>query len=161
MNHLSHTIRNAVKETRDVGFILFTMAIGMAVGTRFYLLAVIGALVISLVILLMTRFDWYAHPMANQILRIQIPDGTPFDTLFDRAFSQVCRFFRIYQCRLGRQWHLDRTDLQRRHKEIGPDSGIPDRDQEPERQAQGDADRRIQRHRSVEAGSRDSGRKST
>jgi uncharacterized membrane protein YhiD involved in acid resistance len=62
------------------------MAIGMAVGTRFYLLAAIGALVISLVILLMTRFDWYARPMANQILRIQIPDGTPFDTLFDRAF---------------------------------------------------------------------------
>ena len=78
--------RNAVKETRDVGFIFFTMAIGMAVGTRFYLLAVIGAVVISLVILLMTRFDWYARPMANQILRIQIPDGTPFDTLFDRTF---------------------------------------------------------------------------
>jgi uncharacterized membrane protein YhiD involved in acid resistance len=78
--------RNAVRETRDVGFIFFTMAIGMAVGTRFYLLAVIGTVVISLVILLMTRFDWYARPMSNQILRIQIPDGTPFDTLFDRAF---------------------------------------------------------------------------
>jgi uncharacterized membrane protein YhiD involved in acid resistance len=78
--------RNAVRETRDVGFIFFTMAIGMAVGTRFYLLAVIGAVIISLVILLMTRFDWYARPVSNQILRIQIPDGTPFDTLFDRAF---------------------------------------------------------------------------
>ena len=78
--------RNAVRETRDVGFIFFTMAIGMAVGTKFYLLAVIGTVVISLVILLMTRFDWYARPMSNQILRIQIPDGTPFDTLFDRAF---------------------------------------------------------------------------
>jgi uncharacterized membrane protein YhiD involved in acid resistance len=78
--------RNAVRETRDVGFIFFTMAIGMAVGTKFYLLAVIGAVVISLVILLMTRFDWYARPMSNQILRIQIPDGTPFDTLFDGAF---------------------------------------------------------------------------
>ena len=29
--------RNAVKETRDVGFIFFAMAIGMAVGTRFSL----------------------------------------------------------------------------------------------------------------------------
>ena len=48
--------------------------------------SVIGAVVISLVILLMTRFDWYARPMSNQILRVQIPDGTPFDTLFDRAF---------------------------------------------------------------------------
>jgi uncharacterized membrane protein YhiD involved in acid resistance len=78
--------RNAVRETRDVGFIFFTMAIGMAVGTRFYLLAVIAAVVISLVILLMTRFNWYARQMSSQILRIQIPDGTPFDTLFDRVF---------------------------------------------------------------------------
>ena len=78
--------RNAVKETRDVGFIFFTMAIGMAVGTRFYLLAVIGTVVISLVVLLMTRFDWYAREMNNQILRILVPDGEPFEVLFDRPF---------------------------------------------------------------------------
>jgi uncharacterized membrane protein YhiD involved in acid resistance len=77
--------RNAVKETRDVGFIFFTMAIGLAVGTRFYLLAVIGTVVISLV-LLMTRFDWYAREMNNQILRILVPDGELFEVLFDRPF---------------------------------------------------------------------------
>ena len=76
--------RNAVKETRDVGFIFFTMAIGMAVGTRFYLLAIIGAVVISLVIVLMVRFDWFAREMSSQILRIQVPEDVPFDTLFDR-----------------------------------------------------------------------------
>jgi uncharacterized membrane protein YhiD involved in acid resistance len=78
--------RNAVKETRDVGFIFFTMAVGMAIGTRFYLLGVIAAIVISLVILLMTRFDWYARDMSSQILRIQLPSGVPFDTIFDNAF---------------------------------------------------------------------------
>ncbi len=78
--------RNAVKETRDVGFIFFTMAIGMAVGTRFYLLAVIGAAVISLIVLLMTRFDWYAREKATQILRIELPSDVPFSDLFDKAF---------------------------------------------------------------------------
>jgi uncharacterized membrane protein YhiD involved in acid resistance len=78
--------RNAVKETRDVGFIFFTMAVGMAIGTRFYLLGVITAIVISLVILLMTRFNWYARDMSSQILRIQLPSGVPFDTIFDNAF---------------------------------------------------------------------------
>lgn len=78
--------RNAVRETRDVGFIFFTMAIGMAIGTRFYLLAVIAAVVISLVILLMTRFNWYAREMSSQILCIQISNGAPFDTLLDKAF---------------------------------------------------------------------------
>jgi len=78
--------RNAVKESRDVGFIFFTMAIGMGVGTRFYLLSIIGAVVISLVIILMTRMDWFAHEMSNQILRIQVPNGTPYDALFDKVF---------------------------------------------------------------------------
>jgi uncharacterized membrane protein YhiD involved in acid resistance len=78
--------RNAVKETRDVGFIFFSMAIGMAIGTRFYLLGVIAAIVIGMVIVLMTRFNWFAREMTGQILSVQIPNDAPFDTLFDRAF---------------------------------------------------------------------------
>jgi uncharacterized membrane protein YhiD involved in acid resistance len=78
--------RNAVKESRDVGFIFFTMAIGMAVGTRFYLLAIIAAVVISLIMLLMTRLNWFAREMASQILRVQVPNGIAFVTLFDAPF---------------------------------------------------------------------------
>ncbi len=78
--------RNAVKETRDVGFIFFTMAIGMAIGTRFYTLAIIGTIVISLMIILMTRFDWFSQDMASQILRVQLPGDTHFNGLFDRTF---------------------------------------------------------------------------
>lgn len=78
--------RNAVKETRDVGFIFFTMAVGMAIGTKFYLLAVVAAVVISLMILVMTRFNWYEREMSSQILRVQLPNNVPFDTLFDKPF---------------------------------------------------------------------------
>jgi uncharacterized membrane protein YhiD involved in acid resistance len=78
--------RNAIKETRDVGFIFFTMAIGMAVGTRFYLLAVVAAIVISLIILIMSRFNWYARRVVNQILKVQVPNDASFDTLFDNLF---------------------------------------------------------------------------
>jgi len=78
--------RNAVKETRDVGFIFFTMAIGMAVGTRFYLLAVIAAVIISLLILVMTRFNWYARKVVSQILKVQVPNHIEFDSFFDGLF---------------------------------------------------------------------------
>jgi uncharacterized membrane protein YhiD involved in acid resistance len=78
--------RNAVKDTRDVGFIFFTMAVGMAVGTRFYSLAAIGTVSISLMFVLMTRFNWYARKMSGQILRVQVPDDTSFDMLFDKTF---------------------------------------------------------------------------
>jgi uncharacterized membrane protein YhiD involved in acid resistance len=80
--------RNAVKETRDVGFIFFTMAIGMAVGTQFYLLAVAGTIVISAVIVLMTRYNWYAREMSSHILHIQVPSGKSFETLFDKVLAK-------------------------------------------------------------------------
>ena len=78
--------RNAVKETRDVGFIFFAMGIGMATGTKFYLLAIVATIIIGLVILIMNRFDWYAREAASQILKIQLPNDTDFDTLFDNIF---------------------------------------------------------------------------
>jgi len=31
-----------------------------------------------LMLLIMTRFDWFAREMASQILRVQVPNGTPF-----------------------------------------------------------------------------------
>jgi len=80
--------RNAVKETRDVGFIFFTMAIGMAVGTQFYLLAVITMVVISLIIVIMTRLNWYARGSVSQILQVEVPNNVAFDGLFDRLFLQ-------------------------------------------------------------------------
>jgi uncharacterized membrane protein YhiD involved in acid resistance len=83
--------RNAVKESRDVGFIFFTMVVGMAIGTRFYLLGAAAAVAISLVIVLMTRFDWYAREMASQILRVQIPSDAFFDSPFERVLDKHTR----------------------------------------------------------------------
>jgi len=65
--------RNAVKETRDVGFIFFAMAIGMATGTRFYMLAAIATVVISLVILIMDRFNMFSLDVQSQVVKVQVP----------------------------------------------------------------------------------------
>ncbi len=78
--------RNAVKETRDVGFVFFAMAIGMATGTKFYLLAVVATLIIGLAILIMNRFNWYSRKITRQCLKIQLPNDTEFDNLFDSVF---------------------------------------------------------------------------
>lgn len=78
--------RNAIKETRDVGFIFFTMAVGMATGTKFYVLAIVTTLFISLVIFIMNRFNWYNRNTTSQILKIQIGNEVEFDNLFDDLF---------------------------------------------------------------------------
>lgn len=78
--------RNAMKETRDVGFIFFAMAIGMATGTKFYFLAIVATIVICMIIYIMYRFDWYSRPMTSQILKIQVNNDVDFQKLFDGVF---------------------------------------------------------------------------
>ena len=84
--------RNAVKETRDVGFIFFAMAIGMATGTRFYLLAAIATVVISAVVLAMDRFNMFSLDVQSQIVKIQVPpelDPTTLDSAFRSHTDRV------------------------------------------------------------------------
>jgi hypothetical protein len=75
--------RNAVKETRDVGFIFFAMVIGMATGTRFYALAGIGTGAISAAVILMERFNLFKLDVRSQILKVQVPSGEDFGGQID------------------------------------------------------------------------------
>lgn len=77
--------RNAVKETRDVGFIFLAMAIGMATGTRFYTLAIVATAAISGAILLMERLDWFKVSLQSQVLKVQVPSGEDFSKAMDDA----------------------------------------------------------------------------
>jgi len=65
--------RNAIKETRDVGFIFLVMGIGMACGTRFYSLAAIATVAICLVVYLMHRFNWFHLNVSRQVVKVQVP----------------------------------------------------------------------------------------
>jgi uncharacterized membrane protein YhiD involved in acid resistance len=72
--------RNAMKETRDIGFVFLVMAIGMAVGTRFYTLGAVAAVTICLVIFIMFRFNWFQLNVQRQVVKVQVPtdaDYTP------------------------------------------------------------------------------------
>jgi uncharacterized membrane protein YhiD involved in acid resistance len=83
--------RNAVKETRDVGFVFFVMIIGMAAGTRFYVLAAVAATTICLVILIMVKFNLFALNNVSQILKIQVANDANVEGMFDDVFLQYTK----------------------------------------------------------------------
>lgn len=87
--------RNAVKETRDVGFIFLAMAIGMAVGTRFFMLAALSTAVMSLFIIAMSRFDMFAKTINERILRIRFPIDRDFEEAFEDVFRKHLDEFRV------------------------------------------------------------------
>ncbi len=75
--------RNAIKETRDVGFIFFAMAIAMATGTRFYGVAVLGTLFISAAMLVLDATSFGASKVAaERLLKVHLPaDSDPLKML--------------------------------------------------------------------------------
>ncbi len=80
--------RNAIKDTRDVGYIFLVMAIGMAVGTRFYGLAVISTILICFILWGMTTFNLFAKDISEQILKVRLPGDMRYEQLFDSVFSR-------------------------------------------------------------------------
>ena len=66
--------RNAVKESRDVGYIFFAMAIAMACGTRFYVVAVLATCLIAAVMCLAYLVDFGRSPVPpERLLSVQVP----------------------------------------------------------------------------------------
>jgi len=78
--------RNAIKETRDVGFIFLSMAIGMACGTKFYLLAIFATFTIGAFIIVLFKFNLFAKEIKERILMIQVPKGIDYRTKFFDVF---------------------------------------------------------------------------
>lgn len=87
--------RNAIKETRDVGFIFLVMAVGMAAGTRFYLLAGVATAAICLVIILMFKFSWFKLDVQRQVVKVQVPPGPEYHALVEDALVRHCSEFEL------------------------------------------------------------------
>ncbi len=83
--------RNPIKDSRDVAFIFVTMAVGMSVGTGFYLTAVVFTFFVSFVAYGLTRFDVGRTSVQEALLKLQIPVATDYRTVFREIFYRHLR----------------------------------------------------------------------
>jgi len=87
--------RNAVKETRDIGFMFLAMAIGMACGTRFYMLATFATAVFAVVISLMHRLDVFDKQVTERILRVRLPVSGDHEETLEPVFREFLKESRL------------------------------------------------------------------
>lgn len=87
--------RNAIKDTRDVGYIFFVMGVGMAVGTRFYLLAIISTISVCFILWGMVTLNLFAKDVREQILKVRLPGDMRYETLFNQVFSRYLKRFNL------------------------------------------------------------------
>jgi uncharacterized membrane protein YhiD involved in acid resistance len=83
--------RNPIKDSRDVAFIFMAMAIGMSVGTGFYLTAVVFTLFACFMAYTLTRFEIGATSRQEMLLKVHVPEAADPDTLFAELFYQHLR----------------------------------------------------------------------
>ncbi|GAB4140570.1 MAG: DUF4956 domain-containing protein [Planctomycetota bacterium] len=83
--------RNAVKESRDVGFVFWAMAIGMAVGTKFYMMAIYATVVIAAFVLLMYYFNFFARTVRERILLVEVEEGADHEALLGELLRKRLR----------------------------------------------------------------------
>ncbi|MCR8691721.1 DUF4956 domain-containing protein [Rhodococcus pyridinivorans] len=87
--------RNAIKETRDVGFIFLVMAIGMTTGTRFYVLAVAATVAICLVLLIMNKFNWFKLDVQRQVVKVQVPPEPAYTATVEDVLIKHCSEYEL------------------------------------------------------------------
>lgn len=95
--------RNAVKEARDMAFVFMVMAVGMACGTRFYLLAVFAAVALSAAVFVMSSLNLFAKKVRERILMIRIPHDMDFLKTFEDLFRKHLSEFHIISMESVRQ----------------------------------------------------------
>lgn len=83
--------RTAVKDASDIMFIFFALSIGLAAGVKLYAIAIVGTLVVSLVYLVVMKFN-FALPHNREYL-VQIVANNPAlpDNPFGDIFKSHCR----------------------------------------------------------------------
>lgn len=99
--------RNAIKETRDVGFIFLAMAVGMTTGTRFYLLAVVATAVICLVLMIMYRFNWFKLDVQRQVVKVQVPPEPEYAARVEDVLIEFCSEFELVSTESARSGALN------------------------------------------------------
>ena len=83
--------RSAPGTAREIGAVFLAMALGLAAGMGFVLLAILAFCIIAGALLLLTAIGFGEGGTAERYLRITIPETLDYDGLFDDVFAKYTK----------------------------------------------------------------------
>lgn len=87
--------RTVVRDTLDMAFIFYALAVGMAAGVGLNMVAIAGTFMIGLVIILLVSFDYARPRKRHHLLQIAYNNGDEGDNSLDRLLSKYCRQLKL------------------------------------------------------------------
>ena len=113
--------RSAPGTAREIGFIFFAMAVGLAIGMGFLSLGVLITAVVSLTILVLEKKHFGNSVSRERELRITIPEDLDYVGIFDDLFQKYTKYTnleRVKTTNLGTMYELSyRVELWEMSKE--------------------------------------------
>ena len=102
--------RSANGSAREIGLIFLAMALGLATGMGYVVLAVIFFVIMALFMLLLTALRFGAGRSAERVLKITVPENLDYDGLFDEIldrFASSFELFRVKTSNMGTLYELE------------------------------------------------------
>ncbi|WP_100333042.1 DUF4956 domain-containing protein [Bacillus alkalisoli] len=102
--------RSAMSDPKDIAFIFFAMAAGIACGLGFYLLAIIFTLTLCVLIYVLFWFNYGAREESPRTLKVTVPENLQYDGLLDDVFAQYTSYHalnRVQTTNLGTMIQLE------------------------------------------------------
>ncbi|MBD3224484.1 MAG: DUF4956 domain-containing protein [Caldithrix sp.] len=88
--------RTAVKETQDIIFIFFALAVGMAAGVGLHSIALTGSVIIGTIALFLTRWENIGGGRQEFLLQFVIAEDSSEDReRYDQILKNYCRDYRL------------------------------------------------------------------
>ena len=101
--------RSAPGSAKEICFIFFAMAVGLATGMGFFTLAVLLTMVCGLFILILEKINFGSSLSSECELRITIPEDLNYDDIFDDIFSEYTKSIKLEKvktCNMGTMYEL-------------------------------------------------------
>jgi uncharacterized membrane protein YhiD involved in acid resistance len=83
--------RTAVKETQDIMFIFFSLAIGMAVGVGLHLLAILSTVFIGLIVLILSKSKFSTPIKSDLLLQFTYESNDNEPNGYNSLIDEFCR----------------------------------------------------------------------
>ncbi|GAK40399.1 DUF4956 domain-containing protein [Paenibacillus urinalis] len=80
--------RSAPGDPKDIAFVLFTMAAGLACGVGAFGYAVLFTLILCILMFVLSKFNFGARKTLQRTLKITIPENLSYDDAFDEVFQK-------------------------------------------------------------------------
>lgn len=80
--------RSAPGDPKDIAYVLFTMAAGLAVGTGYYGYAILFTLILCVMMIVLNRLNFGSRKTMQRMLKVTIPENLSYEEAFHEVFHQ-------------------------------------------------------------------------